>query len=532
MSQTVDRILADFDQAASERGFWESHWEDISRFVMPNRSFTSTHAPGSERHRPIWDDTAVEDADRLASALSGMLTNPAIVWFNLRVGQEALNHDRDARLWLREARDIALATFNSSLTGFNMSIQELYQDLVGFGTGALFSQSVPGRGLIYQARPLGEIYLREDAYGLVNSVYRLFTLSLRQAVEHFGLEALSDASRRKFLDGKLNEKISILHAVAPREDRNYQRLDAKNKPWASFYIEKEQKHALREGGFDEFPFLTPRWIKYSGEVYGRSPAMKALPSVRMANAMMKTVITGAQKVVDPPMQMPDDGFLGPLRNQPGGVNFYRAGTQDRAEPLISGANPGLGWDILSGMSERIGRAFFRDMLELPMLDRMTAQEVMQRQQERMQLLAPALMRLQGELLGPLITRTLGMLSRRGELPPAPDSLRGQLMTVEYVSPLATSQKASEAGAIQQWMALMAPFAQVDPNAMLVVDSGRVARLGAELFQVHPGLTRSEREVEQILEQQQAEQEALISSQVGESAASAAKDMASAMGGSP
>ena len=77
-------------------------------------------------------------------------------------------------------------------------------------------------------------------------------------------------------------------------------------------------------------------LKASNEIYGRSPAMTALPDVKMLNEMSKTTIKAAQKQVDPPLLVPDDGFLLPVRTVPGGLNFYRSGTRDRIEPLNIG----------------------------------------------------------------------------------------------------------------------------------------------------------------------------------------------------
>ena len=80
----------------------------------------------------------------------------------------------------------------------------------------------------------------------------------------------------------------------------------------------------------------PRWSKRTGEKYGSSPGMTALPEVKTLNKMAETMIIAAQKVVDPPMQLPDDGFILPIVTSPGGLNFRRANTTDaRIEPLFN-----------------------------------------------------------------------------------------------------------------------------------------------------------------------------------------------------
>ena len=107
----------------------------------------------------------------------------------------------------------------------------------------------------------------------------------------------------------------------PRDERDAQKIDAGNKPYASIYIEPTQKIVIRESGFDEFPYVCPRFLKASFEMgYGRSPAMTALPDTMMINAMSKVTITAAQKQIDPPLMVPDDGFMLPVRTKPGGLN--------------------------------------------------------------------------------------------------------------------------------------------------------------------------------------------------------------------
>lgn len=57
---------------------------------------------------------------------------------------------------------------------------------------------------------------------------------------------------------------------------------------------------ISESGFQEFPYIVPRFLKATGETMGRSPAMTALPDVKMLNLMSKTIIQAAQKQIDPP----------------------------------------------------------------------------------------------------------------------------------------------------------------------------------------------------------------------------------------
>ena len=230
----------------------------------------------------------------------------------------------------------------------------------------------------------------------------------------------------------------------------------------SVYIEYKNGNELSVGGFVEFPFVVPRYLKASHEIYGRSPAMTALPDVKMLNEMSKTTIKAAQKQVDPPLLVPDDGFLLPVRTVPGGLNFYRSGTRDRIEPLNIGANNPLGLNMEEQRRTAIRNVFYVDQLLLQQGPQMTATEVIQRNEEKMRLLGPVLGRLQSELLKPMIDRCFAILLRNNQFAQAPDFLSGQDIEIEYVSPLAKAQKSTELSSITRAIEILGSLANVAP----------------------------------------------------------------------
>ena len=233
-------------------------------------------------------------------------------------------------------------------------------------------------------------------------------------------------------------------------------------PFASVYLEAGSGDELSVSGFREFPFVVPRYLKASHEIYGRSPAMTALPDVKMLNEMSKTTIKSAQKQVDPPLLVPDDGFILPVRTVPGGLNFYRSGTRDRIEPLNIGANNPLGLNMEQQRRESIRAVFYVNQLMMQQGPQMTATEVIQRNEEKMRLLGPVLGRLQSELLKPMIDRCFAILLRNNQFAQAPEFLSGQDIEIEYVSPLAKAQKGTELSSITRAIEILGSLANVAP----------------------------------------------------------------------
>jgi hypothetical protein len=425
---------------------------------MAKTDLTKTRSRGDKRTELIFDSSPIQAVELLAASLHGMLTNPSTPWFSLRYKDQGLDADDEAKLWLEGVTETMYTAFNRS--NFQQEIFELYHDLITFGTAAMFIEEDQNDLLKFSTRHINEIYVTENDKGRIDTVYRKFKITLRAAAQQFGGGLSEEAKRR--VDKDPFDEIDILHAVYPRQDFNPAKKDKQNMEFESVYVEYKNGNELSVGGFVEFPFVVPRYLKASHEIYGRSPAMTALPDVKMLNEMSKTTIKAAQKQVDPPLLVPDDGFLLPVRTVPGGLNFYRSGTRDRIEPLNIGANNPLGLNMEEQRRNAIREVFYVNQLMLQQGPQMTATEVIQRNEEKMRLLGPVLGRLQSELLKPMIDRCFAILLRNNQFAQAPEFLSGQDIEIEYVSPLAKAQKGTELTSITRAIEILGSLANVAP----------------------------------------------------------------------
>jgi hypothetical protein len=493
--------------------------------------FTSKRVPGVQKRTVIFDETAPKAAETLASALHSLLTNPAAPWFALDTDDQQTNEDQEARLWLDDATRRMLLLFASPDFGFNTQIHEVYLDIVAFGTGTLFLNE-EANGVRFQARPLSEIFIQENQRGMVDTAYRLMSLNSYEAAEEFGIENLSD-DVSKSLDGdsgkRAMERRDYLHAVYPRNDRQFDRKDATNKPWASVYIDLKAKLIVAESGFDDFPYLTPRWMKDAGESYGRSPAMTVLPGIRMVNAMKKTWLITLEKIASPPLLVASTGIEGPINTAPNSIIYTRAGIQNPVMPLNSGQRYVEVTNEIERNQSNINDGFFLDVVgALPLQDRMTTVEVNARLQQRMTIMAPVLARLGHELLGPLIMRVFSIMSKRRMFLEMPDVLRGHELKVNYVSPLALSQRASEMFNIERLLAFITPFVQVQPEIMDNFDGDELVKHGAYLLNTPQKVMRSSESVDELRRQKADMAQQQADAEQAATIARAAKDGASAV----
>lgn len=521
-------LLRRFRKLEESRQMWETHWQEIADYMRPRKAdITKSRAAGQKRTELIFDGTAIHAAEMLAASLHGMLTNMATPWFTLRFTNSELNEDDVAKEWLEMTEQVMYQAFQRS--NFQEQVHELYDDLVCFGTAVMLIEKDDDQDFRFSTRHISEVFISEDEHGRVDTVYRKFKMTARAAVLQFGEENTTD--RIKQVDKREPyEMVEIVHVVLPRDDRDVTKKDQRNKPWASIYLDPDESQILQSSGYDEFPYVAPRWLKSSTDEggFGHSPAMSALPDTKMVSKFSEITIRAAQKQIDPPLMVPDDGFMLPIRTVPGGLNFYRSGTRDRVEPLQIGANNPLGLQMEEQRRQAIRSAFYVDQLILSQNQTMTATEVIQRTEEKMRLLGPVLGRLQAEYLQPLINRCYNILLRDKKLPPAPDFMTGLDIDIEYVSPIAKAQRSGDIQMIVRMLEMMQPLTALDPTIMDWIDMDGLAKHAIKVLGIPASIMRGADEVELARQEraaaQQAQEEQMMMMQMAESAGKAAPAM--------
>ena len=258
--------------------------------------------------------------------------------------------------------------------------------------------------------------------------------------------------------------------------------------------------------------------------------MKALADLKMLNLVMKTTIRGAQKVIDPPLLMPDDGVLMPFKTTPGAINFYRAGlgTDKMITPLETGSKIDFGIQFVESIRMKIREAFFIDQLQLNTGPQMTATEVAQRTEEKLRLLGPILGRQQFELLRPMVGRLFNIMMRKKMLGMIPEVLADRELQVQYSSQIAKAQKTSEADSFVRVMNILAPLSQLQPEIIDNLNGDQALRFLSKAYGLPEQMLRPMEDVIGTREARQAQQAQAQQMQQMMAQASMAKDGASAL----
>lgn len=518
------QVVDEFDKLRSSRNNWDSHWQDVANYVVPRHKddvfYQQRNAStGSKKRGQVFDSTAIVANQLLSSALHGMLTSPATPFFSLATGNTNLDRQEDVRLWLQDTTERMHSVLNTS--NFQTEVHELYLSLTSFGTSVMRMEEDKDEIVRFHSRPIYESYISENNLKVVDVVYREFPWTIRQIEQEFG-ELPEEIKRGK----KDIEQLDIIHCVKPRTDKDKSKQFNKKFKYVSKFVLKEDSVLLKVEGFRSFPYLVPRWSKMPGEVYGRSPAMAVLPDIQMIQEMAKTTIRGAQKAVDPPLQLPDDGFLRRLDVRPAALNFKRPGTEP-AEPLVVNPRVDFGFETLNRVRAAIREGFFVPQLELGGSSRMTSIEVQQRIQEQLRFMSPLLGRLHQEFLKPLVTRLLDIMIEGKKLKTPPNALRGKTLEIKFVSQVAKAQKQSQLNELNQAISSLAPLAQAMPEIMDIFDVDSIGREVANITGLSERMLRKKRDIEGIRAQRQQVQQQALETEAANKDADTAQKLASA-----
>ena len=255
-----DYVKKRLSSMEASRNTWEDHWQEILDYVMPRKAdVTTVRSKGQKRTEVLFDSTAITANTLLAASLQGTLTSPSLPWFSIKLRDKALNQDRDTQLWLEDTARRMYDAFNDA--NFNTEVHEMYLDLTSIGTGCLFvEESIKGfedGGVHFKTLHINEYYIQENVTGYIDTVYRKYKMSARQAVQEFGEDNLGekviDASKQK-----PEKEFVFIHAVEPSID--YKRATGKvstKLPFHSCHVCQEDKMVVRTGGYNEFPYLVP-----------------------------------------------------------------------------------------------------------------------------------------------------------------------------------------------------------------------------------------------------------------------------------
>jgi hypothetical protein len=539
--RSVDRLRAGL---LSERSSFDSHWRELSEYLMPRRSrfLSNDRNRGEKRNTSIIDSTGRFAVRTLQSGLHAGLTSPARPWFQLTTPDPQLRKRKDVKTWLEDVTQLMRAAFIGS--NIYNCLPIIYGDMGVFGTAALAVVEDEIDLFRCYAYPIGSYCVALDGRNLVSTFMREYELSVRQVVDQFGRQRrggeidwshISERTKANWTQGQYEVPVTVSWVVLPNPEYNPGRLESQYKRFASYHWEVgvTTPAFLRQRGYDEFPVMVPRWDITGEDSYGTScPGMDALGDVRQLQMMEKEKGKAIKKLIDPPMVGTPE-----LRSQktsilPGDITYVR----EPQHGFRAAHEVGLNLEHFSRnqaeVRVRIQRAFYEDLfLMIAMSDdklgaaRPTATEIQERHEEKLLALGPVLERTNDELLNPIIDRVFAMMDRNGLIPPAPEVLSGAPVKVEYLSIMAAAQKLVGVASQDRFvLGTIAPMAQVFPEVLDKIDSYQIIDTYADQLSMDPRSVRTNEEANKIGQERAKAAQAAAQAQQAQQVGSAVKNL--------
>lgn len=470
---TPEQHIKRNDRLKSERSNYDNLASDVADLINPRKSVNTLRTPGSENTQQIYEDTPGRAAKKCASGIFAYTIQGAR-WFSLKPRRKDLqDNDSVKRFYASISEELSAQIMGSN---FPRAIYEALQNFVTMPAACIYLEEGGKNGLLnFQTYDFGSYVVANDADGIVDTIYRSFKLTPRQAAQKWGRKNLHPKMIEALDDQKLcDSNFDFLHCVYPREeyDDSKQVVGPMDMPFASEYIDVKFKHKLAEGGYQEFPYFVARFNKNPEDVYGTSPAIDMLPSIRGIQKIKQTMLIAIEKHVNPPWLIPDDGASSyNWSAKAGAKNYWRANGVGNAkpEPVQIQSDLNAGFTILQEERNSIRDGFFLDiftLLENQVAGKMTATEVLKRLEEALNQLAPTWGNLQAEWYSPLIYRALGICARAGAfrgIEQPEEVAKDQRFDITYLSKIALASEMIKARSFFQFVEAIERLVAASPE---------------------------------------------------------------------
>lgn len=469
---TAPEVLQRSNQVFSDRRNYEAAWEEIRAFIYPEGpSFNSQEVEGARNRDRIVSNVGETMLEMATAAVVGLTVNPAAPWKMLAPVEPEHANSHSVRTALEKANTRMMHVYHSPRSRFYVSYLAMVREYLALGIGSMFIADRPGDLPLFIARPLAQMAFAEGEDFEIDEAHWRFQLTAKQAFQRWGAAAGTKVAEKAQKPDKCMEKCWFRHCVWPRAEYDGQSGRPEDKPFAEYWISEEDKALIAEGGTARFPYVVPREGQRPGEVYGRGRGIRALADTKMFQRVRRSTIQGAEKTINPPMMIPDEGVVsnnGKLSLRPAAPNYVRADYMARGaepRPILTNARVDVGLEFEDAIRNEIGDPFLRNVLSLPREPRMPTSHVLALEEEAMRVASPVVEALQTEALAPADALLFPLMMRDGAFDDVfPEGMRIPFRT-QFMSAAGKIARIRQARAIAQRIEIFAPVIAERPDIL-------------------------------------------------------------------
>ena len=514
-------------QLENERNEYLDEWRDLSEYIQLRLGrYLATGSKKRNRSKKVLNEKGFYASRVCGAGMLAGVSSPSRPWLKLKTSDQDLNESQEAKMWFDIAERYLYDVFASS--NYYHVKQQSYRDMGDFGQGPVLTDEDFDNVINCYCSPAGEYYLAVDRRGVVDTMYRDMQRTTLQIIEEFAPWGNIPREVRYAYDtGDYQRNWTIIGVDQPNVRFQRGARGPNGMVFSKVYYcldvaDQDGNAILGVGGANENPISAPRWDLQAGDTYGDGPGIIVLPTVKSLQVLERRKGQMVDKMAAPSTQAPASMKKAKLsvNHMPGGNSFYpdisaagSSGAPIRAIYEIQGPQLQAVMMEMNVLEGRIDTGYFVDLfLATLQSDRrqVTATEIAERHEEKLIALGPVLERTHYEGLNHDVKRAFGVLMRHKVLPPPPKVLDGMPFEVEYISLLATAQRAIGAGPIERFSGFMGNLAAGNPEILDKWDMDQTVDEYGDVVGVPASLIRSDDQVAEIRsnrakQQQQAQQ---------------------------
>jgi len=560
----------------TERARFMPTWRVEHEFVNPHyiRESSGGRNDGSRKSGKIINNLARRGLRVFQSGMFNGATPRQSPWFFLTVPNDELANRQDAKRYFYKAERVLNQHFE--LSNLYQVLPMSYKNLGTCSNSAFAMLPHQKYGFFFQPFITGSWGVGRNVEGDADIFFRDFTMTVKQVVESYGRlnsrghiewsnqwNTIDPWIQDAWNEGRYTETVMLTNVIIPNPNPDKYSIDPADKAWQSYtYImamggglpnqyapgqtkfqgkrpvelslPTEREQYLSVKGYDYFPVIVPGWDIPPENDYGvDGPCEIAIDDVMTLQELAKGRLTAVDKLLRPPMVGPSSLRRHQSSILAGGITYIE-GESAKFVPAFE-VDPKVA-ELINAedkYEQAVNNAFYVDVflriLTEKKISHVSAREIEEKAQEKLTTLGPLLGQVDRNQSSKIIDNAQILLSAQGRMPEPPESLIGQNMRPEYISPLARAAKQLMITGAERSVNFGVSLANATQNPALarIFKTEKIVRDYSFWNGLDPHSIADENEYQEILQQvaqEQAQAKQLAQAQVR---AQTAKDLSQA-----
>ena len=205
--ELLDDIKGLFDILKDKRSMHEAEWQDVCTYIGSNVFDWSENKEEIKRPKRHTGRPS-EYLKKLVSGLMGYTISPNVTWLKLSLNNTEMLEYAGVKDWLELSEKALYEEFNRNNLYSQVSL--FISNAASFGHGVMLIDEKKENSIRFLTIAEPEIYIAENEYGDIDTVFRYFSMTVKNIIARFGEENVSEQIKNdaKDIKGK-NKEVKI-----------------------------------------------------------------------------------------------------------------------------------------------------------------------------------------------------------------------------------------------------------------------------------------------------------------------------------